>query len=181
MTRPRVRLYVAASLDGFIADASGGVGWLRPYETQDVGFDAFLAEIGVIVSGRRTYDQTQGFETWPYPGKRMVVLTHRPLESNPPPGVEAFSGDIGALMDTLKRQSQGDIWLLGGAMVAHDFLERGLVDRIELYIVPVLLGEGIRLFAPIDRMRTLAFSEARSFPNGIVGLFYDLAPKLRAV
>ena len=181
MSRPRIRLYVAVSLDGFIADSSGGVAWLRPYETEDVGFSAFLNEVGTIVSGRRTYDQALGFPAWPYEGKRIVVLTHRPLEAHPPVGVEAYTGDIAALAARLKQETTGDIWILGGAAVAQDFLERGLVDRIELYMIPVLLGDGVRLFAPGESMRTLAFSEARSFANGIVGLIYDLAPKLRAL
>ena len=181
MARPRVRLYVAVSLDGFIADTSGGVDWLQPYETEDVGFSAFFAEIGTIVSGRRTYDQSRGFPAWPYPGKRVVVLTNRALEAGPPAGVEAYAGDLGVLADKLKLETRGDVWILGGAQVAQDFLERGLIDRIELYVIPVLLGDGVRLFSTVDRARTLAFSEVHSFPNGIVGLIYDLAPKLRAV
>jgi dihydrofolate reductase len=181
MPRPRIRLYAAVSLDGFIADTSGSVEWLHPYEAEDVGFTAFLAQIGTIVSGRRSYDQARSFNVWPYAGKRIIVLTHRPLEADPPAGVETYSGDITALVERLKRESDGDIWILGGATVAQDFLERGLVDRIELFIVPVLLGGGVRLFAGSEGMRTLAFSEAKSFRNGIVGLIYDLAPKLRAV
>jgi dihydrofolate reductase len=181
MAHPRIRLYVAVSLDGFIADTSGGVEWLQPYETEDVGFSAFFREIGAIVSGRRTYDQSRGFPSWPYPGKRVVVLTSRPLDVEPPDGVEAYRGDLTLLADKLKRETSGDIWILGGARVAQDFLERGLIDRIELYIIPVLLGDGVRLFSTVDHARTLAFSEAKPYPNGIVGLIYELAPKLRAV
>lgn len=181
MSRPRIRLYVAVSLDGFIADREGRVDWLRPYEAEDVGFSAFLGEIGTVVSGRRTYDQARSFETWPYSGKRVVVLTHRPLGRDTPAGVETYSGDIAPLAEQLRRETHGDIWILGGATVAQEFLERGFVDRIELYVIPVLLGDGVRLFAPGESMRTLAFSEAKSYPNGIVGLIYELGPKLRAV
>ena len=181
MSRVRFRLYIAVSLDGFIADTAGGVEWLHPYESQDVGFTAFLAEVGTIVTGRRTYDQARGFPNWPYQGKRVIVLTHRPLDSAPPSGVEAYLGEIETLAAQLKRESEGDVWLLGGAVVAREFLDRGLVDRIELYVIPVLLGDGVRLFTPGDQSRTLAFSEARSYANGIVGLIYELAPKLRAI
>jgi dihydrofolate reductase len=181
MARPRIRLYVAVSLDGFIADTSGGVDWLRPYEADNFGFSAFFAEIGSIVTGRRTYDQARGFPKWPYSGKRIIVLTHRELDRDAPDGVESYAGDLGALAGRLKQETKGDIWILGGARVAQDFLERGLIDRIELYIIPVLLGDGVRLFSTFDRARTLAFSEARSYRNGIVGLIYDLAPPLRAV
>src|SRR5262245_19607321 len=124
MARPRIRLYVAVSLDGFIADTSGGVEWLQPYETEDVGFPAFLAGIGTIVSGRRTYDQARGFSSWPYSGKRIVVVTHWDLDANPPQRVEAYRGDLNTLAQMLKRETDGDIWILGGAQVAQDFLER---------------------------------------------------------
>jgi dihydrofolate reductase len=181
MPRPRIRVYVAVSLDGFVADTSGGVDWLQAYEAQDVGFGAFLAQVQTIVSGRRSYDLARGAGAWPGDGKRIVVLTHRPLEDDAPPDVETASGDVRAVAQRLKRESNGDIWILGGATVAQDFLEHGLVDRIELYIMPVLLGDGVRLFAPVDAMRVLGSSEARSLPNGIVGLTYELTPKLHAV
>jgi dihydrofolate reductase len=181
MSQVRIRLYIAISLDGFIADKTGGVDWLRPYESEDVGFNAFLSEISTVVTGRRTYDQARGFGQWPYAGKRVIVLTHRPLESDRPAGVESYAGDIDALSAQLKRERDGDVWLLGGAMVAQEFLDRGLVDRIELYLIPVLLGDGVRLFTRLDRSRTLAFSDARSYSNGIVGLIYELGPKLRTV
>ncbi len=179
MLHARIRLYMAASLDGFIADVAGGVDWLRPYEAEDVGFGAFLHEIGTIVTGRRTYDQALGLGSWPYGGKRMVVLSHRALAPGAPEGVETYSGDISALADSLRRETAGDIWLLGGASVAQEFMKRDLVDRIELYLVPVLLGAGVRLFGPAGHARTLAFSEAKSFPNGIIGLLYELSPNLR--
>jgi dihydrofolate reductase len=107
------------------------------------------------------------------------VLSHRPLGEGAPEGVETYSGDIAPLVGALKRDATGDIWLLGGASVAQDFLERDLVDRLELYLIPILLGEGVRLFGPSGQTRTLAFSEAKSFPNGIIGLFYELSPHLR--
>ena len=179
MSRPRIRLYMAVSLDGFIADSAGGVGWLQPYEAEDVGFGAFLGEIDAIVSGRRTYDQAGGLGSWPYAGKRMVVLSHRPLAPGAPDGVETYTGNIVSLADALTRETDGDIWLLGGASVAQDFLERNLVDRIELYLIPILLGDGVRLFGPRGHSRTLASSEAKHFPNGIIGLFYELSPSLR--
>jgi dihydrofolate reductase len=181
MPQVRIRLYIAVSLDGFIADKAGGVEWLQPYESEDVGFNAFLGEITTVVTGRRTYAQARGFAQWPYAGKRVIVLTHRPLERDRPAGVEPYNGEPDALVDQLKHERDGDVWLLGGAMVAQEFLDRGLVDRIELYVIPVLLGDGVRLFTRVDRSRTLAFSEARSYRNGIVGLVYELGPKLRPV
>ena len=170
--QPRIRLYLALSIDGYIADAKGGVDWLHPYENEEVGFKAFLTEIDIIISGRATYEQAVGFGEWPYSGKRVVVLTNRPLAASTPAGVERSSGDIRKLAATLKQDSQRDIWLLGGALVAQDFLAADLIDTFELYVVPVILGDGIRLFGRAETARTLRLIDTRHHNNGIVGLIY---------
>ncbi|MBR0673684.1 dihydrofolate reductase family protein [Neoroseomonas soli] len=171
----RVRLYAAISLDGCLADAVGEVGWLAPYEAEDYGMPGFLAQIGTVLTGRTTYDQARGFGDWPYAGKRMVVLTTRPLDPDPPAGVEATAGDLGAIVARLRAETAGDIWLLGGAAVAQACLARGLVDSLELFVIPLTLGAGLRLFAPAGPLRGWRLAETRSWPNGVVLLRYDPA------
>jgi dihydrofolate reductase len=171
----RLRLYGAVSLDGCLADAQGGVGWLEPFEAVDYGMDGFLAQVGSVLAGRTTYDQARGFGPWPYAGKRVVVMTHRALDPDPPPGVEAAHGDPAAVVARLRAQTTGDIWLLGGAALAQDCLARGLVDSIEIFLMPLLLGAGLRLFAADGSPRALALREARPFPNGVVALTYARA------
>jgi dihydrofolate reductase len=170
----RLRLYAAVSLDGCLADAQGGVGWLAPFEGDDYGTEAFLAGIGAVITGRATYDQARGFGDWPYAGKRVVVMTHRPLDPDPPAGVEAASGDPAAVLARLRAEVPGDIWLLGGAALARDCLARGLVDSIELFVMPLLLGAGLRLFAPDGPGHGLALTGTRAFPGGAVALSYRL-------
>jgi dihydrofolate reductase len=172
MPSPLVRLYIAVSLDGFIATPNGGVEWLEPYPAQDFGFAKFLESIGTIVMGRATYDQALGFGPWAYEGKRTIVLTSRPLD-DPPPGVEARDGDVTSLTADLKASSAGDIWLLGGAKSAGPFLEGGLVDRLELFVIPVLLGEGIALFDGANRRTQLQLESATPYPRGVVQLVYS--------
>ena len=169
---PRLRLYAAISLDGCLADARGEVGWLAPFETQDYGFAGFLDGIGTILTGRATYDQARSFGDWPYAGKRMVVLTTRPLDRDPPAGVEAASGDLGAIVARLKAETEGDVWLLGGAAVAQHCLALDLVDSLELFIMPVTLGAGPRLFATAGTPRDWVPGPARRFPNGVVARDY---------
>ena len=169
----RVILYAAISIDGCLADAEGGIGWLAPFDAQDYGMAGFLARIGVLLTGRATYDQVRGFAEWPYAGKRVVVLTHRPLDPDPPAGVEAAQGDLGALVARLKAETTGDIWLLGGAAVARAAWARGLVDRLELFVIPVMLGAGIRLFGAAGALRGWRLTATRPFPNGVVELDYD--------
>lgn len=169
----RLRLYAAMSIDGCLADAEGGVGWLAPFDAQDYGMAGFLAGIGALLTGRATYDQVRGFDTWPYAGKRVVVLTHRPLDADAPAGVESASGDLAAVAAGLKTDTQqGDIWLLGGAAVVQDALARQLVDTLELFVIPVTLGAGIRLFAGRGPGQDWRLAAATPFPNGVIGTAY---------
>jgi len=169
----RLRLYAAMSLDGYLADADGGIGWLAPFDAQDYGMQGFLAGIGAILTGRATYDQVRSFDSWPYAGKRVVVLTHRPLDADAPVGVEAASGALDDLVARLKAETAaGDIWLLGGAAVVQAALTQGLVDTLELFVIPVTLGSGIRLFGSEGPGAAWALTAARPFPNGVVELDY---------
>jgi dihydrofolate reductase len=173
MSRPRCSAFLATSLDGFIARADGGLGWLRRFETsgEDYGFREFLASVDALVVGRGTYDAVLGLPEWPYAGKRVVVLTHRP----PAPRLdETFaSGAPGEVIASLAAAGARRIYVDGGATVSS-FLRAGLLDDLVLSVVPVLLGDGIRLFQPPVPERRLALRDARSFPSGLVRLRYDV-------
>jgi len=171
----RVRLYAAVSLDGCLADAKGGVGWLAPFEAQDYGLDGFLAQVGSVLTGRTTYDQARGFGDWPYAGKRVVVMTRRALDPDPPAGVEVASGDILPVLARLRAETPGDIWLLGGAALAQRCLAAGLVDSLELFLMPVTLGSGLRLFSGGGPSRRWSLTAATPYPKGVVAVAYHAA------
>jgi dihydrofolate reductase len=178
MQKPLLRYYVAASVDGFIATPDGGVDWLAPFQEAEVGFEAFMRGIGTVAMGRTTYDQVIGFGgPWPYAGKRAVVLTSRPL-GDAPPGVEARAGGAADLAQDLRAGTQaGDVWLVGGARAVRPFLDLGLVDRIELTVVPVLLGDGLPLFERSARApQALRLEEVRPLPLGMVQVLYARGP-----
>jgi len=173
VTAPLLRLYIAASLDGFISTFDGGVSWLEPYQSPDLGYDDFMKSVGTVVMGRTTYEQALTFPgPWPYVGKRTVVLTSRPLDTRPP-GVERWSGDVASLADHLRAKSKKDVWICGGARTARAFLDLDQVDRIELYVIPVLLGEGLPLFERSPHQSSLRLEGTRAFGNGVVELVYD--------
>jgi len=175
-TVPRIRGYIAASLDGFIATPDGGIGWLDRYQDVDYGYEAFLAEIGTVVLGRATYDQALGFGTgWPYPGRRGLVVTSRPLPS-PPEGVTAWRDGVAALIDHLRRASDRDVWVVGGARLQRAFLDAGALDRLDLFVIPELLGDGVPLFPRSDRRHRLQLEDARPLPRGMVRLSYAVTP-----
>ena len=166
------RLYMAISLDGMIADAEGGVDWLNRWDDADYGSAAFMDTVDVLVMGRATYDQVLGFGDWPYAGKRVFVLTSRPL-GDAPDGVEGTS-DVAGLIAEL-RDDGARVWIVGGAQAAAACIAMGAVDTVELFLMPVLLGEGVPLFAGDGPELPLALRETRTWPNGVVGLVYDVA------
>lgn len=172
MRDARFRLYMAVSLDGMIADADGGVAWLNRWDDADYGTAAFMERVDALIMGRTTYDQVAGFGSWPYAGKRTVVLTSRPL-GDAPDGVEGTS-DLAGLISEL-REDGGDVWIVGGAATAAACIALGAVDTVELFVMPLLLGEGVPLFVGDGPELPLALREHRAWPNGVVGLTYDVA------
>ncbi len=172
MARPRCSAFLAASLDGFIARPDGGLDWLGPFERsgEDHGFAGFLASVDALVVGRGTYDAVLAFPEWPYRGKRVVVLTHRPPA--PRHGESFASGAPEELLASLGAAGTRRVYVDGGATVSA-FLRAGLLDDLTVSVIPAVLGEGIRLFQPPLPDRTLALRGVRSFPSGLVQLRYD--------
>lgn len=169
--RPRCSVFIAKSLDGFIARRDGALDWLGSFQSsgEDYGYAEFSASVDALVIGRNTYDVVLGFGAWPYSGKRVIVLTHRPLVAKN--GEEPFAGDVCELVDRLSREGVKRIYVDGGAVV-QQFLAAGLIDDLTVSIIPVLLGEGVPLFGKTERDIGLRLVESRSFPNGLVQLEY---------
>ena len=168
-----IRGMMAASLDGFAADAEGGVGWLAPFEAADWGYAAFLAEIGTVVLGRRTYEQAKVLSAeWPYAGKRAIVVSrrlHGPLAG----GAELWSGGVPALAAYLRALAGGDVWVVGGPMLQSALIALGALDRLELCLVPRVLGAGVPVFAPGARPEVQPqLAGVRQLPLGMVMLDY---------
>lgn len=172
MAKSQIWLSLAISVDGFIADEDGGVDWLAAFDANDFGVAEFMASMDRIVMGRTTYDQARGFGEWPYGGKPVYVLTSRPLEGDVPPGVVAWLAGVPALIEHFD-SAGGTVWLMGGGVAAKEFFDAGRVDRLDLNIIPILLGRGIRIFLPREGHRQLALVEAKALAQGLVRLVYS--------
>ena len=167
----KIVLYLAASLDGFIADEHGGVDWLTPFQSGDLGFEAFLGRVGTVVMGRRTFDQARAFELWPYGGKRIIVLTSRPLGSLPDGG-EVVRGEAGAIAAQL-RENASDAWIVGGAKTMGAFLAADAIDRVVLHVAPLILGSGLRMFEGAGSAVPFHLEDSTLFRNGVARLTYE--------
>jgi dihydrofolate reductase len=170
----RLRVYIAASVDGYIADPKGGVDWLDPYAAEDFGYATFFRGIRSVVMGRRSYEQVLGFGAWPYAGKRCTVLTRRPPPGKAPEGVAFRKARPAALAAELRGASQGDVWIMGGAETIAGFLGAGCIDSLELFVIPVLLGDGVPLFPRRAATRPLTLRGTRAYPAGVVRMTYRL-------
>jgi dihydrofolate reductase len=182
-----VRYYCASSLDGYIADADDNLDWLTEYEgsfegansDDDMGgYDRFYAGIGALVSGSVTYEWLlDHVDKWPYAGKPCWILSSRelPLPDGEAVDVRIVNGSLPELYERMiESAGDGDLWIVGGGVVASQFAENGLLDRVEVTVVPVVLGNGKPLFdrrLPGGPMQLL---DARTYASGMVGLTYEV-------
>lgn len=167
----RIAYYVAASVDGFIADSSGGVDWLPEGEADDYGYAEFYGGVEALVMGRRTYDQALSFGEWPYPGKPAYVFTHSPPRDGRPE-VRFVDGSASDFAHEIAERHSGTVWLVGGADLADQFREAGLIDVYQVFIIPVVLGQGVPLFGGSGANTPLELDSAQTYPDGVVQLRY---------
>ena len=165
----RCSVFIATSLDGFIARENGAIDWLSIVERpdEDYGYAKFFDSVDTLVIGRKTYETVLGFAAWPYAKKRVVVMTH--ATRTPKHDEQFFSGDPRALVDTLAGSKR--IYVDGGSVI-RQFIAEKLVTDLTLSIVPVLLGTGIRLFDRLPSDVRLELLSARDFESGLVQIHY---------
>ncbi len=170
-----VRIFTATSADGFIADHDGSTEWLAGFDPGLYGFDTFVDGVGSVVLGRRTYEFTLAFDDWPYGDKHAFVLTSRPLPGARP-GLTPVAGGMAAALAAARAATSGDIWIVGGAMTMRSALEAGVVDAIDLFLVPTLLGSGLSLIDSLPHPVKLALDSIETFADGVVKISYRLKP-----
>ncbi len=169
-----VVLYIAASLDGYIARKDGSIDWLPVPQAggEDYGYGSFLETVDILLMGRKTYDQVLTLGPWPYADRRCIVFSG--TRAGQRDGrVEFLDCDIAACVRELKKKpGDGVIWLVGGAEIIAACLAGDVVDKIILTTVPVLLGEGIRLFPETNWATRLQLCDVRAYPDGLVQQTY---------
>lgn len=172
---PRIKLYIACSLDGYIAREDGSIDWLTKYENNpetDYGYSEFYASIGTVLMGRKTYEQVLGFGDWPYGKKKAYVFTRQNEPLRREKNVEFVSGNVGEFARRLKENTEEDIWLVGGSQLIKVFLEENLVEDMIVFVVPIILGSGIPLFDRIGKEISLRIINTERYESGLVRLEY---------
>lgn len=176
---PRIKLYIACSLDGYIAREDGSIDWLTEYDNNsetDYGYSEFYASVGTVLMGRKTYEQVLGFGDWPYADKKTYVFTGQKEPLLREKNVEFVSGNVREFTRQLKENTDKDIWLVGGSQLIKAFLEEDLVDDMIVFIVPIILGGGIPLFDRIGKEIKLKMTNTERYESGLLRTEYNLKP-----
>lgn len=162
-------LFIASSLDGYIARTNGDVDWL--FTDQDYGYTDFFALVDIVLMGRRTYEQILAFGEYPYIGTQGFVFS-RTCGGERDQNVEFISSDLTNFIQGLKSGTGKDIWLVGGAQIIQSCLQHNLIDKFIISIHPIILGDGIPLFRAPSSMRELNLLHCQSFDTGLLQLTY---------
>lgn len=165
----QVILFIATSLDGYIARPDGAIDWL--FTDQDYGYPAFYAGVDTVLMGRRTYDQTMTLGEYPYGGKEVYVFSRGRGRSRDD-RLAFVSEDPAAFVKRLVAKPGKNIWLVGGAELVQSFQHYGLIDEFIISIHPVILGSGIPLFRSPSPSSRLILVDCTTFLTGLVQLTY---------
>lgn len=176
-------VFIAASLDGFIARKDGDIDWLTEYsdEGEDYGYSAFMTTVDGLIMGRGSFEKALTFDSWPY--EKPVVVMSRSLRSEDMPGhlkskVRISRLSPKALMDDLEGQGWRRAYVDGGKVI-QSFLAEDLIEDILLTRVPALIGDGLPLFGATPRDIKLEHVETKAFPSGLVSSKYNIAKDRR--
>jgi dihydrofolate reductase len=168
MVKKSLILYIAMSLDGFIAKKDGNLDWLTKYDdnSEDYGFKALYDGIETVLIGSITYFQIEDA----YDGKEVYVFSNSKHEAGAG-NVHFVSGEVGEVFNDLKPDS-GGIWLVGGANLVNQFVKEDLIDEYIITVIPTVLGSGISLFDNENPEIDLKLLDVKQYDSGLVQLHY---------
>ena len=169
----KIKVFIATSLDGYIATEFGSVDWLP--EKVESGYEEFYKTIDTVLMGRKTYGQILTFGAYPYEGKKSYVFTKNP-DQEKDKNVEFVSSIDEFLSDKLDLTKGDNIWLVGGADLISHFLNRKLVDEVIVSIIPLSLGRGIPLFKNLKQVVNMEVVKTTQYKY-LVELHYKIIKK----
>lgn len=179
----KVTIHMVSSLDGIIAKKDNSVSWFDTPDNYEKGIEItkedtenFLKTIDCYVMGSHTYEHALELSRlygWAYGDKPTIVVTHRnlPVERQ---NIEMYSGDLSKLVNEQLKPKYRNVWLVGGAMLAKDFIRLNLADEIRLTVMPIILGDGTPFFDHIGQEQALHLKDVTAYKNGMVELCYEI-------
>ncbi len=180
----KVFVYIATSLDGFIAREHGELDWLDDANAivpqgEDCGYKDFFASMDVLVMGRKSYEKVLSFGNWPYGQTQVVVLSRRPITfpEELPATVSHSSAPPRVLYNRLSNEGARHIYVDGGQTI-QAFLAERLVDEITITVIPIILGQGVPLFGRLDNDVPLTHIQTQAFDFGFVQMKYAVGDRL---
>jgi dihydrofolate reductase len=172
-------VYIATSLDGFIARKNGDIDWLVKYNDPEVfkGFEEFINKIDAIVIGRGTFEKVLSFPSWPYT-KKVFILSNsiKQLPENIKGKATILSMNPSGLLDYLEKEGYSNIYIDGGNVI-QDFLKADLIDEMIITKVPELIGAGISLFGNLENDLSFTHLKSDIFSSGLVMSHYERKSK----
>ena len=171
--KPTCHVFIATSLDGFIARPDGNIDWLESVPQgdpdEDYGYKQLFDSVDALIMGRNTFEKVLSFPDWPYGEKPLIVLSQS-LEKIPeslPSSVKLMSDEPVRLLERLTDDGMNSFYVDGGAVI-QSFLRANLIDEMTISIIPILIGSGISLFGDLENDIQLSLLESNAYPNGIV-------------
>jgi dihydrofolate reductase len=177
----KVTIHMVSSLDGIIAKKDNSVSWFETSDYYEKGVteqntEEFLKTIDCYVMGSRTYEHALELSKsygWSYGDVPTIVVTHRNLPVDRT-NIEIYSGDLNKLVNERLKPNYKNVWLVGGAMLAKDFIRLKLADEIRLSILPIILGDGTLFFNHIGQEQALHLKDVTTYKSGMVELCYEI-------
>jgi dihydrofolate reductase len=177
----KVTIHMVSSLDGVIAKKDNSVSWFETSDHYDKGVagqnpEEFLKAIDCYIMGSRTYQHALELSKsygWAYGDVPTIVVSSKNLPVDRP-NVEIFSGDLDKLVNERLKPNYKNVWLVGGATLAKNFIRLKLADEIRLSVLPVILGEGILLFDELGQEQALHLKDVTAYKSGMVELWYEI-------
>jgi len=176
-----ITIHMVSSVDGYIAKPDNSIAWFETTDTYDKGVtgqdaEQFLKTIDCYIMGAATYELALELSKnygWAYGDTPTIVLTHRTLPVERP-NIEFYSGDLNQLVEERLKPNYKNVWLVGGAKLAKDFIRQGLADEIRQTIIPIILGDGTPFYLPVGLEQPLHLKEVTAYKNGMVELWYEM-------
>jgi dihydrofolate reductase len=170
VTRPETVVYIATSLDGYIARPDGAIDWLgEPEEGEDYGWAEFIVTVDAIIMGRTTFEQVLTFGAWPYEGVSLVVFssTMTSVPEHLEGRAEVSAKAPGDLLQELHNRGFRRVYVDGGKTI-RSFMAADLIDELIITTIPVLIGQGIPLFGAQDADVAWEHVSTETFKRGLV-------------